>query len=59
VTDSANVELVRSFGAAFQRSDFGAMAAWVDPEIEFVLADRPDPAPRLASRRSSRCWAST
>jgi ketosteroid isomerase-like protein len=37
-----NVELVRSLFAAWQRGDFSS-TEWADPEIEFVIADGPDP----------------
>jgi ketosteroid isomerase-like protein len=39
---SANVELVRSIFAAFQRGDFGS-SEWAHPEIEYVIADGPSP----------------
>jgi hypothetical protein len=42
VTDSANVELVRSIYAALEHGDFG-MAEWAHPQIEYVVADGPEP----------------
>ena len=39
---SANVELVQSIFAAWERGDFSS-AEWADPEIEYVVADGPSP----------------
>jgi hypothetical protein len=39
---SANMDLVRSIYAARARGHFDA--GWADPQIEFIIADGPDPA---------------
>jgi ketosteroid isomerase-like protein len=57
---SANLDLVRSIYAAWERGDFSSIE-WAHPEIEWVFADGPDPGSRkgvAAMMEGYRGWLS-
>jgi hypothetical protein len=56
VTASANLVVVRSIYATWERGDY-TLTEWVHPEIEFVIADGPQPGRWIGVAGMAEGWS--
>ena len=53
---SANLDLVRSIHARWERGDYSSAPSWADPEMELVFADGPTPGSWTGIESATSAW---